>query len=483
MRCIRCRKEILGDGIKKCPYCNSKLGIFDDVELCIESVEVKKLFNRIDYKIDYKNSQNVSIFIAPNGCGKTTIFNFLLFLLNPTEESYLNIARIPIEKFSCKLSNGIVLTYQKNKEKKDEKFLNFMNFNYSYIIQIGSKKEELNFKEIFENFNKINSKIMPSETGIDLKEYASVMNMETIQNYLYEKGSTILEFYKKVTFRMTMMNRKYNIEPSITFINANRINEISLKKRNFEEKIDERNLGKDITTIDKCLKDSKNLVRTCNIEYSKALDNARRDLAIEYLQSYEEKIPYEIFIQKWNEYLNEIELYQKVGFNSAKNNKDFNIKITKELYETSKGHFLSIYLNQFSKALAPFKELFKKINLFLEIINERNKFTGKRIEFTFEKGITMYVAGEKLDMNCLSSGEKNDFIMFYNLIFASSQNGIVFIDEPEISLHIEWQETFIDKILEICKLNHEQVIIATHSPNIINGHFDLFAKKEADYGI
>ena len=71
--------------------------------------------------------------------------------------------------------------------------------------------------------------------------------------------------------------------------------------------------------------------------------------------------------------------------------------------------------------------------------------------------------------------------MFFNLIFASSDL-LVLIDEPEISLHIEWQERFIDDLSEICEMNNIQALVATHSPNIINDHTDLIAKWDVKDG-
>ena len=67
--------------------------------------------------------------------------------------------------------------------------------------------------------------------------------------------------------------------------------------------------------------------------------------------------------------------------------------------------------------------------------------------------------------------------MFYNLIFASEDNSLVLIDEPEISLHIAWQEDYLELLMKICEMNHLQAVVATHSPNIINGHFEFFPKK------
>lgn len=47
------------------------------------------------------------------------------------------------------------------------------------------------------------------------------------------------------------------------------------------------------------------------------------------------------------------------------------------------------------------------------------------------------------------------------------------MDEPEVSLHLSWQEKIIDAITNI---NPEiQIIAVTHSPGIVmNGHMDAY---------
>jgi predicted ATP-dependent endonuclease of OLD family len=68
----------------------------------------------------------------------------------------------------------------------------------------------------------------------------------------------------------------------------------------------------------------------------------------------------------------------------------------------------------------------------------------------------------------LSSGEKQIIIMIAHLIFEEDQkpSGVFIIDEPELSLHIAWQEIFIDSITEASPKT--QFILATHSPSIIS---------------
>lgn len=67
----------------------------------------------------------------------------------------------------------------------------------------------------------------------------------------------------------------------------------------------------------------------------------------------------------------------------------------------------------------------------------------------------------------LSSGEKQIVAMLGSLIFLRDENDpeVYFIDEPEISLHLSWQDIFVDALMKACP--KYQFVLATHSPNII----------------
>jgi predicted ATP-binding protein involved in virulence len=63
--------------------------------------------------------------------------------------------------------------------------------------------------------------------------------------------------------------------------------------------------------------------------------------------------------------------------------------------------------------------------------------------------------------------------LIYDLIFRTSENSLILIDEPEISLHIDWQYEFINDIKQIAELNKMNMFIATHSPSIVGDHYNL----------
>lgn len=64
-------------------------------------------------------------------------------------------------------------------------------------------------------------------------------------------------------------------------------------------------------------------------------------------------------------------------------------------------------------------------------------------------------------------------ILLYRMIFEVHDGDILLIDEPEISMHVVWLKEFIKDVQKIasCKKN-VQILIATHSPQIVRGAED-----------
>jgi predicted ATP-dependent endonuclease of OLD family len=73
--------------------------------------------------------------------------------------------------------------------------------------------------------------------------------------------------------------------------------------------------------------------------------------------------------------------------------------------------------------------------------------------------------GKEFDITGLSSGEKQLFLRALSLKFLEVNNSIILIDEPEISLHPQWQRKIINVYKSIG--NNNQLIIATHLPHVI----------------
>jgi energy-coupling factor transporter ATP-binding protein EcfA2 len=101
---------------------------------------------------------------------------------------------------------------------------------------------------------------------------------------------------------------------------------------------------------------------------------------------------------------------------------------------------------------------------FLEIIDHLFKDTDKKINR--QKNEIMFLFGDKeLTPYQLSSGEKQILVILLTLLVQDNQYAIVFLDEPEVSLHFDWQKKLIQYMRELNP--NAQIIIATHSPALI----------------
>ena len=107
---------------------------------------------------------------------------------------------------------------------------------------------------------------------------------------------------------------------------------------------------------------------------------------------------------------------------------------------------------------------------FQDMVDDLFAETGKKIVRT-ENEIRFTQIGETLVPYQLSSGEQQMLAILLTVLVEDQQPYVLFMDEPEVSLHIEWQQRLIDMIVE---LNPQvQIILTTHSPAVImNGWGD-----------
>ena len=109
-------------------------------------------------------------------------------------------------------------------------------------------------------------------------------------------------------------------------------------------------------------------------------------------------------------------------------------------------------------------ELSKPKILFQDLIDELFQETGKLIvRDSNEIYFTQY--GERITPYMLSSGEKQLLVILLTALVQDNRPGVLFMDEPEISLHIEWQQRLISLIRSLNP--NVQIILCTHSPAII----------------
>ena len=118
-----------------------------------------------------------------------------------------------------------------------------------------------------------------------------------------------------------------------------------------------------------------------------------------------------------------------------------------------------------------FDDLYNRINALKTIANAR--FMYKKVSVG-TRGLDVAAwDGSKLDLQMLSSGEQHELVLLYDLLFGIAENSLILIDEPELSLHVAWQDEILNDLQEMANLSDFCVLLATHSPQIIRDRWDL----------
>lgn len=136
-------------------------------------------------------------------------------------------------------------------------------------------------------------------------------------------------------------------------------------------------------------------------------------------------------------------------------------------------------VEQLARAFNEFEEsnalAFKRLSQYLNAVNLFLKDSGKMIHADDSRGRLVFTelkdgspVGPYRPIEKLSSGETQIIILFALMAFEASANSVFIVDEPEISLHPKWQTDFMKSFLELCPSN-AQVLVATHSPEIVAG--------------
>lgn len=127
---------------------------------------------------------------------------------------------------------------------------------------------------------------------------------------------------------------------------------------------------------------------------------------------------------------------------------------------------MNVYLDDTKKKLDVLERLQSRILLFIELID--NRFDPKFVKVDKSVGFIVRRSSEVIvPLDKLSSGEQHQLVLFFELLFELKENALILIDEPELSLHISWQKKFISDLERIISLNNFDVLLATHSPQLV----------------
>ena len=388
--------------------------------------KVEKLFGRFNYDMQL-NKEGLTILTGPNGFGKSTI----LKCIEALSKGVLGVSyyfTLDFEKIEVILEN-YKITIQKERDK---------------IVINGIKFSKKQFENVVERLDR-----RPYMRRVDKDTWIDRRN----GNYISTN-----EYFKEI----------YSDDEEILYeLNENGSSELvkEMKKISIAEKYNPRTERKMVNVINELPDKFRELVLRISNDYSRVA-NKLDSTYPNRLFSNEEKINEEEYRQKM---LIMNEKFEKLNKYDLSNMQKSEGVVFKEEHAKA----LKIYFDDFDEKYKVYEDLINKLDMYTEIINSRLKF--KNIKISRNDGIKIVDSenDEKtIPLNNLSSGEKQEIVLFYELIFESGNNELLLIDEPEISLHIAWQKMFMDDLLRIVKYKGINAIVATHSPQIINNHWE-----------
>ena len=420
----------------------------------LRRIEIDGLFSLYDHRIDLKTEDRVTLLHGVNGVGKTTVLGMIDALLR-NHTSYF--ARIPFNRFRLDFMDGSSLELvshtvdEKHRTATATMCVAGQSPDRCSIKLIPSEVEELakefGFLRLFDR---------ESGSWIDIRTDEILSEQDVLTKYQSERGelkSPLVDFLNGVDAhfikvqrlsrhakppRLNRYSRPGDRSPTATVLECS---------RDFQSRIEETmaRYGLDAQLLDQTFPQRF-------MKFNEALD--AKDL-IDRLNS----------LKKITDDLMQMGLLSwapEVPFDTA----DF------ESEDATPRRAMTLYAQDTEKKLSVLQELAVRTRMFLRHVNE--KFRYKKIRVDQKVGLIAEDATQRvLPLDALSSGEQHELVLHYDLLFRVKPNTVVLIDEPELSLHVEWQKEFLPELIDIANVADFDAILATHSPFIVEDRDDL----------
>lgn len=433
--------------------------------MIIKGFEAKGVFGYLDFNIEFNDDKN--FLVGRNGSGKTTALKLINALITP---SFRELLSTSFEYCSLSLNFNGEDTYIYAYTKGDEVFLGINSCEVLVELPASSNAE-------IEIFSRREDKFEELLEGLTHK-YAFHPVIEAISKI---NSPVFLGLDRRTDFSSS--NNDYFLEREIWL--SNKRQDITRTRRLIKGSI-----GASLMEIEMLVKNNYKRIRDLEVEQSQTLRNQILISSFKYSKFNKKKFvfehPDERERNKLLERKSEIKnaLFNIIDFDSSINDEvDTFFKNLNDLFDgiSSAKDNLSIELLLNKAQIERMYRIvdiidehksrndgyYQPIDDFLGTVNIFYEDSNKKLEIdTVGQLIVRRPDGNECTIEGLSSGERQLLVIFAHSFF--NQNNVFIIDEPELSLHLGWQEKLADTIFSANPSS--QFILATHSPEIIAGN-------------
>ena len=404
--------------------------------MLLKSFSVEGLYGTFNYTLDFSKGSNLMVLTGLNGYGKTTILRILSCISNKDDLFYLY--EIPFNKIKISFDSGTRLVVKKINSKK--------------VIGGDEETDELeDTRLLYYRGNKL-----IYEYEIDFEKYRSSGYYEKNRRNNSEREVDEFDSFRWLTYRRHDDDSIEKLMMNLSLLNTTFIRSQRLYNEDRE--------GVSHRTINEV---SEKMKEKLSVAYYNYLDNAQKLDGHQIDELLSDNTPllseeeYRVKAKEISELVSELLTYNLLP------------QLQIRPYNSSKALISSVYINTLGKKLEAYDDIRKKLKLYLHLLNNK-EFVNKRFGFSRNEGLRVLLktGGVLKDLTKLSSGEQNEIFLLYKFIFEAPDKSILLIDEPELSLHVAWQLQFIKDIKQIAKTREVQIIIATHSPEIVSESID-----------
>ena len=434
----------------------------------VDCITVEGLFGLYDHVIQLNKKDRITVVHGPNGVGKTVLFKLTNALLTGR---ILDLLKYPFRRFEVALTDGTRLEAMQDKQDNQTKTVR----EYKDGKRVG-KSIVLNAKEVkrwadrIENFAPIHE--------VSFGKWFDTEHEDTLSDWgVIDRYGRLLPNVGNIEFQ----NFRSGDRPPFSYlIAAQRL--IHLGKTpvgdGYPGRIIRSRPERESAALDTVLIYSREL---CGKIETKLAEYGRRSQELD--QSFPQRL-----LQGRVESLAEEEIRIRMGVINTRQERLQQLGLMAEapqahgaegLLDDSKRPVMTVYLSDMVQKLDVLEDFARKIEVLLTQIN--TQFVNKKLVLDERHELAVHTSqGERLPVSVLSSGEQHQIVLMYDLLFHVKPNTLVMIDEPELSLHMDWQERFIGNLQQIIAVADFDVLLATHSPYIVNGHNDLLVALSAN---